>query len=151
MTLRYFDALDSLMNTAFYEPFHSMENLIPYMSRNRYPNLEMYVETDTQNISVSMELPGLDKKDVNIQLKDNILTVEGERKYETEKKEGETETKGRTYYHREHFYGKFSRSIRLPDDVNEDNITASFSNGILKIDIPKKVANETDSRRIHIN
>lgn len=79
---------------------------------------------------VEVEVPGMKKDDIHISLKDNLLTIEGERKFESESKD-------KNYHRRESFYGKFSRSFTLPEDVMKDKIDASYENGILTITLPK--------------
>jgi HSP20 family protein len=76
------------------------------------------------------DLPGLSEKDVNIELQDNVLTVSGERKHETEdSRQG--------YYRVERASGSFSRTLTLPEGVDPDAIKASFDKGVLEIRIPK--------------
>jgi HSP20 family protein len=78
---------------------------------------------------VTAELPGLKKENVNVHIDDNLLVVEGERKEEKEeKREG--------YYRSERSYGKFYRSIALPEGAESDKATAQFNNGILEISVP---------------
>lgn len=79
---------------------------------------------------VLADLPGLDKKDINISLHDNVLTLKGERKYE-EKKEDEN----RNYYERA--YGSFCRSFRLPDKVQDKDIKAEYKDGVLRVTLHK--------------
>lgn len=78
-----------------------------------------------------VELPGIDQKDVKISLADNSLIIQGEIKKEEE-------TKNEDYYYRERAYGNFARSISLPAEIDKDNISAKFKNGILEVVIPKK-------------
>lgn len=79
---------------------------------------------------VSVELPGMDKKDVDITLTGRRLTIRGEKK--REKKE-----KGEDYYRQERGYGAFRRIIDLPSEVDESKIEASFKKGVLNIELPK--------------
>ncbi|MBW1945913.1 MAG: Hsp20/alpha crystallin family protein, partial [Deltaproteobacteria bacterium] len=80
--------------------------------------------------TVKVELPGMQKEDVSIEIKENTLTLSGERKHEAEAKEGR--------YHRiERFYGEFSRSFTLPDVVEVENIRATYKDGVLEIVLPK--------------
>jgi HSP20 family protein len=89
------------------------------------------VVEDDEKVVVKAELPGLTDKDVDISVVDNMLTIKGEKKQEEEKKE-----KG---YHRlERSYGAFQRSIMLPTSVTSDKAKASFKNGLLEIELPKK-------------
>lgn len=92
------------------------------------PIVDTYEKDDA--IVVSAELPGVKKDDVSIDVKNNILTMSGERKHEDEINEND-------YYRSERFYGKFQRSFTLPDNVDADNVDASFKDGVLKITIPK--------------
>jgi HSP20 family protein len=87
-------------------------------------------ETDDAYVA-KVELPGLEKDDIHIEVSNDVLTISGERKHETdEKKEG---------WHRvERRYGKFSRAIRVPGDLVEaDKITANYKNGVLEVTLPK--------------
>lgn len=92
-----------------------------------FPSLDLSETKD--DYIVKAEVPGIDPKDINITLAKNVLTIEGEKKEEKEKKE-------ETYHFRERIRGSFSRSIQLPVEVGE-NIKATFKNGILKITLPK--------------
>ena len=91
--------------------------------------------------TVTAELPGLTKKDVEITVEDNVLTISGERQLEAE---GENEN-----YHRiERSYGSFKRSFTLPIQVIQDKVDARYQNGILTISLPK--AEEAKQRKIEI-
>ena len=76
------------------------------------------------------EAPGMNKEDFNIEVKDNTLTISGERKFSAEKNEG-------NYQSIETRYGSFSRSFSLPESVQSDKINAKYVNGILELTIPK--------------
>jgi HSP20 family protein len=78
------------------------------------------------------DLPGLDRDDVDVQIKDGILTVSGERKYENE-------SKGEGYHRVERSFGRFSRSLRLPRGVDASAVSASFDRGVLEVTVPKPV------------
>jgi HSP20 family protein len=81
------------------------------------------------NLVVRAELPGVNKDDVKIQLTDDGLVIQGERKEEhEEKREG--------FYRSERSYGQFYRLIPLPDDINPDQVRADFNNGVLEITVP---------------
>jgi HSP20 family protein len=90
---------------------------------------------------VLADLPGMEKKDINISLHDNVLTVSGERKFE-EKSEDENR------YFQERTYGSFSRSFRLPYQVNQKDIRAEYKNGVLKVVLLK--SEEAKPREIEI-
>ena len=87
------------------------------------------------------DLPGVSEEDVTIEVQDNVLTVSGERKAEHERKE-----KG--FYRLERSFGRFSRSLTLPEGVDADAISASFDKGVLAVSIPKP--EERKPRRISI-
>lgn len=99
--------------------------------RRSFPRLDIYAK-DSEYL-VDADLPGVDQKDVEITLDDNILTIKG-------KKETSSERKEKDYYTHERFVGTFQRSITLPSDIKEQDIDASFENGVLHIRIPKNGA-----------
>ena len=92
------------------------------------PAVDVYEEG--KNLVVNAELPGMDKKDINVRFVDTSLIISGEKKSERSE-----HAKG--YYRIERSTGSFERSITLPDGVKIDQATASFTNGILQIRIPK--------------
>ena len=98
------------------------------------------VEAD-DHFLLKADLPGLSEEDVSIEVQDNVLTVSGERKAEHERKE-------RGWYRLERSFGRFSRSLSLPEGVNADAISASFDKGVLEVRIPKP--EERKPRRITI-
>src|SRR5919198_6771943 len=79
------------------------------------------------------DLPGLKEEDVQIEVRDNVLTISGERRAEFEDSE-------QGYYRIERAFGSFSRSLTLPEGVDSDKIDASFENGVLEVKIPKPEA-----------
>lgn len=93
------------------------------------PAIDIYESDDA--IKISAELPGLDKKDVEITVENNVLTIKGEKKLDKE-------IKKERYYRCERCYGTFTRSFTLADYVDPESIKAQFKNGILEIAIPKK-------------
>lgn len=92
------------------------------------PSVDIYDNDDT--IVIKAEMPGLEKEDIAIDVKDGVLTLTGERKADTEVDEN-------NYYRRERVYGSFKRRFNLPAEVNLEMIKADYTNGVLKIDIPK--------------
>jgi HSP20 family protein len=81
-------------------------------------------------ITVRAELPGLEAKDIDLNISGDILSIRGEKK-------GKEEIKEDDYYSRESYYGSFQRSIRLPAEVQSDKVDARFKNGVLDIKLPK--------------
>jgi HSP20 family protein len=94
---------------------------------------------------VTAELPGLEAKDVDISVEDDVLTISGE-KHE-EKKEGE---EGTQYYLWERRYGSFRRSFTLPSAVDAEKITANFAKGLLTITLPKSEKVKAKGKKIAI-
>ena len=92
------------------------------------PAIDVAVEKD--NVIVSADLPGLTKDDVSVTLQDNYLTIRGEKKQETEKRET-------NYFMNERIYGSFTRTIELPVAVNASKIDARFKDGVLHVTLPK--------------
>ena len=105
------------------------------------PSIEVH-ETE-QAYAVSAELPGIDPKDVQLDLRDNTLTLRGEKRSERKEEDG-----GRRYSERS--FGRFERTIPLAADVDADHIEASFENGVLKVTLPKNTKARDKTRRIEI-
>ena len=103
----------------------------------RMPNAELTPRMDIaeteKEIEITAELPGLDEKDVQVNIADNVLTIKGEKKAETEQKD-------KNYHRIERSYGSFYRALDLPAGVNADTIKASLNNGVLKVTVPKPAA-----------
>jgi HSP20 family protein len=138
--------LNNDMNRMFENFFEAPWSLRPFeafeSSLNRFmPSLDMS-ETD-KDIKVTVELPGIDEKDIQLSLDDGVLSISGEKQFEKQEK--------RDNYHRlERSYGSFSRQVLLPADVDEDAVSAIFKNGVLNITLPKQQAALSESKRIAI-
>jgi HSP20 family protein len=104
------------------------------------PAVDLYEKDDY--FMIKAELPGVDKNDINIDLKDRLLTLSGERTHDKEVNE-------ENYYRRERSYGKFQRTFTLPADVNSDQIKAEFKDGVLQIEIPKPEEKKAKKVTIH--
>jgi len=104
------------------------------------PTLDVSETKD--NLIVKTELAGVDPKDVDISLTGEVLTIKGEKKDEKEEKE-------ENYHLMERSYGSFSRSMRLPVEVDQDKVKASYKNGVLKITLPK--TEKTKSKAIKVS
>ncbi len=131
MTLvRYQNQLPSLLS-------HFFDTELDTLSRRNYSETNttlpsVNIKENKDAFEVHVAAPGFDKKDFNIELNNDLLTISSEKKIENETKEGETFTK------KEFSYQSFTRSFTLPEMVEGDKITASYKNGILAIAIPKK-------------
>lgn len=100
------------------------------------PSIDV-AETDKE-IVITAEMPGLERKDVEISVEDNVLTIRGEKKVESQK-----DDKNKNYHLSERSYGMFYRMLQLPAGVDPSKIQATMSNGVLKITIPKPARSET--------
>jgi HSP20 family protein len=99
-----------------------------WLTRAMKPSFDM-AETDAA-IEIKMDVPGMDAKDIDIQVNGSLLTISGERKEEEEEK-------GKTFHRVERRYGSFSRSMTLPCAVNEDKVFAEYKEGVLTVTLPK--------------
>jgi HSP20 family protein len=133
------------MNRLFEDVFRGFD-LTPFGSDRffdravgNWPSVE--VSETEREIKVTAELPGLDEKDVKLELTNRVLAIAGEKKTETEDKE-------RLFSER--YYGRFERRIPV-EDVDEDKISAAFKNGVLTVTLPKVAQAQSKVKRIAIN
>lgn len=107
------------------------------------PDVDIVDKDDA--VEVRAELPGMDEKDIDIQLSDRMLTIKGEKKEERE--EGDKESR---YYLSERRYGSFERSFRLPEGVDNNKVDASFKNGVLVVSIAKSPELKAKTKKIKV-
>jgi len=107
---------------------------------NRNPKVDIY--DNDESLVITAELPGIDKKDIDIDVKGGVLTLKGERSFDREVKEEK-------YYCRERTFGKFERVFRIPVDVDPEKISAEYKDGILRIDIPKPEGQKPKQIAVH--
>jgi HSP20 family protein len=93
---------------------------------------------------IEAELPGVKEEDLEVKVEDRVLLLRGERREEKEEK-------GKKYHRVESSYGSFMRSFRLPDDADEDKVTAEFKEGILNVSIPRTEAKRSKAKSIKVN
>lgn len=115
---------------------HSSSLLSETVRASLLPRLNIS-ETDNKYF-IEAELPGVKQGDLELKLDNNILVIKG-------KTEESKESKERNYFMRERYYGSFQRSLTLPNNINENDIIANFKDGILNIEITKKLENSTKS------
>ena len=94
--------------------------------------------------TVTVEVPGANEEDIRVEISNNTMTIRGEKKQEKENKE-------KDYYRIERSYGSFQRVLSLPDDVDQENIEASFKKGVLYIKMPRKALPESDVKQVAIS
>ena len=104
------------------------------------PPVDIY--EDEHNITLKLEVPGIDEKDIDVRIENNTLTVHGERKIEKEEKE-------ENFRRVERQYGSFTRSFTLPSSVDSGQVSAHYDNGVLKINLAKKA--EAKPKQIKVN
>jgi HSP20 family protein len=105
------------------------------------PPVDIYEDKD--QVALTAEIPGIDPKDIEIQIENGVLTVRGERKLEREEnKEG--------YLRMERNYGTFLRSFSLPTTVDGDRAKAEFKNGLLRVTLPKKEEAKARSVKVKV-
>lgn len=134
-----FDQLTNLrdeINRLFESP---VENGSSSAFNSWAPTLDVYEDKD--NLIVRAELPGMNKEDIEISLHDNAITISGERKNEKKYEHGKTSRE-------ERFFGRFTRSISLPKQVDGSRVKASYKDGLLTVTLPK--AEEAKPRQIQI-
>jgi HSP20 family protein len=136
---REFTTLQDRMNRLFQQSYGDgrEENLT---TSTFAPPVDVY--EDEHNVTLKIEVPGIDEKDLEIQVENNTLTVHGERKFEKEEKE-------ENYRRVERQYGSFTRSFTLPATVDADQVKADYDKGVLKISLPKKP--EAKPKQIKVN
>ena len=105
--------------------------------------LRMDVSETDKSYVVEAELPGIVEKDIDLTVKDGVLTISGE-------KQSEEKTEGKTFHRVERSYGSFQRSLQLPADADEDKVKAHMKNGILEIEIGKVKEAKKEAKRISI-
>ena len=141
-----FPSLYRQTNNLFDEVLRDFD-LTPLMLRNGevasfYPHLDL-LETD-KNYQVSIELPGMSEKEIDLSFRDGNLIVRGEKKEEYDEKKEHV-------YQMERSYGAFQRTIDLPVEVDEEGIEATFKKGVLNITLPKTQSAQKEVRQIPVN
>ncbi len=139
-------SLQNDMNRVFDNFFRSFENgmMSPFsdMSEGMFrPKVE--VKENANDLRVSVELPGIDDKDIDVSITDDALTISGEKREEKEEN-----TRG--YYRMERSYGSFQRRIPLPCSIDKDKAEATFKKGVLNVVLPKSAEAKQNVKKISI-
>jgi HSP20 family protein len=133
--------LQNRMNRLFNEQFGTVGSEESLAVGSFVPAVDVY--EDEHAIQLKFEVPGLEEKDIDIRLENNVLTVKGERKLEKE-------TKEENYRRVERRYGTFTRSFNLPNTVSSEDVRASYDKGVLTIALPKKEAAKPKQIKIEV-
>ena len=104
---------------------------------------QLDVREDSNSITIEVELPGVEEKDIAVTLANGVLTIKGEKRQAKE-------DKGENYHMTERSFGSFQRSLRLPDMIDESKVEAKFDKGVLKVTAGKKPEAVKSARRIEI-
>ena len=123
-------------------------NFAPFESENRLQSsftVPIDVWEKDGSIVIKAAAPGIKPEDLDVTLEDNVLTISGEVRNEHEEKQNE----GRVYQ-REFRYGRFSRSLRLPEDVDEESIDAELTDGFVLITVPRKQLPQSQPRKLQV-
>ena len=124
---------------SFYEPFRNFgERVADWFA----PRAE--AKASNAHYEITMELPGVAEKDIDVSLHEGVLTVKGE-------KQSERKQEGEGYFFSEREYGRFQRTFRLPGDAMATGIAADFTNGVLKITVPKTTETKAETKKIKVN
>jgi HSP20 family protein len=135
---REFSTLQDRMNRLFRDSYGDREEALT--TSTFAPPVDVY--EDEHNVTLKIEVPGIDEKDIDVRVENNTLTVHGERKFEKEEKE-------ENFRRVERQYGSFTRSFTLPNTVSTENIHATYDKGLLKIQLAKKA--EARPKQIKVN
>src|SRR5205809_7481881 len=121
---RDFSTLQDRVNRIFRESFSPEGSDEALTTSNFAPPVDVY--EDEHNITLKIEVPGIDEKDINVTIENNTLTVRGERRFEKDEKE-------ENFHRVERMYGSFTRSFTLPNTVDPEQVSAHYEKGVLKI------------------
>jgi HSP20 family protein len=137
---RNFSTLQDRINRVFHESYRQTGADESLTASSFAPAVDVY--EDEHKVTLKIEVPGIDEKDIDIRLENNTLTVHGERKIEKEEKE-------ENYRRVERQYGSFTRTFTLPTTVDSEKVSANYDKGVLNVSLPKKA--EAKPKQIKVN
>ncbi len=140
LTHREFSTLQDRVNRIFRESYSPEGPGDALTTANFAPPVDVY--EDEHNITLKIDVPGIDEKDIDASIENNTLTVRGERTLDKEEKE-------ENFQRVERQYGSFTRSFTLPNSVDPEQVSADYNKGVLKIRIAKKA--EAKPKQIKVN
>jgi HSP20 family protein len=124
-------------------PFRSLAGFERNLAQKLVASPAVDVAESDKAYEITAELPGLDEKDIEVNVANGGLTIRGEKKVEKEEKQ-------KDYYVSERRYGSFERYFGLPEGVDPDKIEASFKNGVLKVTLPKTAEAQKPAKKIEV-
>ncbi len=137
---REFTTVQDRLNRLFRESYGPEGREEALTTSSFAPPVDVY--EDEHNVTLKIEVPGIDEKDIDVRIENNVLTVHGERKFEKEEKE-------ENFRRVERQYGSFTRTFTLPTTVDAEKVSANNDKGILKIVLPKKA--EAKPKQVKVN
>jgi len=137
---REFATLQDRINRVFRDSYAGEGRDESLTTSSFAPAVDVY--EDEHNVTLKIEVPGIDEKDIDVRIENNVLTVHGERKIEREEKE-------ENYRRVERQYGSFTRTFNLPTTVDAEKVSADYDKGMLKITLAKKA--EAKPKQIKVN
>jgi len=137
---RDFSTLQDRVNRIFRESFSPEGSDEALTTSNFAPPVDVY--EDEHNITLKIEVPGIDEKDIDVSIENNTLTVRGQRRLEKDEKE-------ENFQRVERMYGSFTRSFTLPNTVDLEQVTAHYDKGVLKVRLAKRA--EAKPKQIRVN
>ena len=143
------DEVDRLFNDAFRRfgmPSFFRDEYFPRWSQPASPSImrpNVDISSGKNEYLITVEVPGIDEKDIKLELSNNTLTVKGEKKQEQEEKD-------RDHYRIERSYGSFQRVLSPPEDADQNGVTAKFKKGVLTVKLPRKPEAKKDVKLIDI-
>jgi len=140
LSRRDVSALQERLNRVFREAYSPEGPEEALTTANFAPPVDVY--EDAHNITLKIEVPGIDEKDIDVSLENNTLTVRGQRTFEKDEKE-------ENYQRVERMYGTFTRSFTLPNTVETEQVSAHYDKGVLKVRMAKKA--EAKPKQIKVN
>jgi len=140
LTRRDFSALQDRVNRIFRESYSPDSPDEALTTSNFAPPVDVY--EDEHRITLKIEVPGIDEKDMDVSIENNTLTVRGTRSFEKEEKEA-------NFQRVERMYGSFTRSFMLPNTIDPDQVSAIYDKGVLKVSLVKRT--EAKPKQIKVN
>jgi HSP20 family protein len=135
---REFSTLQDRLNRLYRDSFSNEEAL---NNTGFAPPVDVY--EDEHQVTLKIEVPGIDEKDIDVRLENRTLTVHGERKFEKDEKE-------ENFRRVERHYGSFTRSFTLPTTVDSENVQANYDKGILSIKLAKKAESKPKQIKVSV-
>ncbi len=124
-------------------PSHRVGSLFPSPLAGNLLKPMVDIGVNDKEYTISIEVPGVDLKDIKLEVVNNTLTISGEKKQEEKEK-------GKNHYRVERSYGSFQRVLALPDDANQDKVQASYKKGVLTVTMPRKALPNPAIKQINI-